>query len=94
MSGRYEGFTLVEVLVALMLIAVPFMVLLEILSTAKERYERGRDEFGRFIFLDRKLKERNLEGLEVHRRKLPDFPAIEEVIYSHEGIFFVRYERK
>ncbi len=92
MSGRSEGFTLIEVLVAISIIAFAFTMLLEILSGASLKYERSREEFKDMVFLDRKLKERDHEGISVSRKKLPDFPSISEVVYSYKGVFFVKYE--
>ncbi|WP_457600653.1 type II secretion system protein [Hydrogenivirga sp.] len=95
MSGTYKGgFTLLEVVIALTLIAVSFTTLLEVLSFATSKYEEAREVLRDMLVLDKKLKEGNHEGLIVKRKRLPDFPAIEEVIYSYKGLFFVRYEQR
>jgi len=92
-SGRSEeGFTLLEVLIALTVIAIAFTTLLEVLARASAAYEEGRDLFSRVLYLDRKLKEKDHRDLEVERRKLPDFPRIREVVYSYGDVYFVRYE--
>jgi len=94
-SGRSEGgFTLLEVLIALTVIAVAFTTLLEVLARAGAAYEEGRELFGRVLYLDRKLKERDHRDLKVKRRRLPDFPRIREVVYSYGDVYFVRYEAK
>ncbi len=89
-----DGFTLLEVVIALSIIAIAFTTLLEVLSVASSKYEDSRDTFEDMVFLDRKLKEKNHEGIDVRRRELPDFPKIKEVTYSYRGIFFIRYEAK
>lgn len=95
MSGSCDrGFTLIEVVIALTIIAVAFTVLLETLSFASSNYEEGLRTFETMLLLDGKLKRRDHEGLQVKRTKVPDFPAIEEVVYSYGGLFFVRYEQR
>jgi len=94
-SGRSNGgFTLLEVVVALTVIAIAFTTLLEILSRAAAVYEESRALLESVLYMDEKLKRRDHEGLEVERRRLPDFPQINEVIYSRDGVFFIRYETR
>jgi prepilin-type N-terminal cleavage/methylation domain-containing protein len=92
--GTFRGFTLVEVLVALMIIATAFTALLELLSGARLNYAQGRDLFEKMIYLDTKLKLGEHEDLSVKREPVPDFPAIREAVYSYEDVFFIRYEPK
>ncbi len=95
MSGTSErGFTLLEVVVALIIISIAFTVLLELLSDSAERLGRAEATFGEVLLLDTKLKRGDHEGLEVKRRRLPDFPGIKEAIYHYGEVFFVRYEAK
>ena len=93
MSGTSEsGFTLLEVVVALIIISVAFTVLLEFLSDSAGRLEEAERTFEGVILLDSKLKRGDHEGIEVRKRTLPDFPGIREAVYSRGDIFFVRYE--
>ncbi len=94
MCGTCKGFTLIEVLIALSVIAVAFTILLEILSLSRKSYEGSVEMFRKVVYLDRKLKERDHEGIQVRKERLPDFPSIEEVTYTYEGIFFVQYREK
>ncbi len=95
MYGSSErGFTLIELLIAVTIIGVAFTPLLEVLSSSASRYSSSRETFGNLVVLDRKLKEGNHQGLQVSRKRLPDFPAISEVVYSLDGLFFVRYEAR
>jgi len=95
MYGTYKkGFTLIEVLIALSIIAVSFTFLLEMLSTSASSYGESENRFKDFLTLDRKLKEGNHEGLTVERKRVPDFPRISEVVYHYKGLFFVRFEAK
>ncbi len=89
-----RGFTLLEVLIALTIIAVAFTVLLEMLSNSAKRYESTSALIQKFLLLDKKLKEGDHRNLVVERKKLPDFPRIREVIYIYKDVFFIKYERK
>ncbi len=93
MSGTSErGFTLIEVVVALIIISVAFTALLDILSNATRKLSHSENTFDNLLVLDRKLKLGDHEGLKIESRSLPDFPRIKEVTYSYDGIYFIRYE--
>jgi len=95
MCGSCErGFTLMEVLVALIILSGAFTVLLEVLSRAAENYGWAEKTFRDVLILDGKLKLGDYEGLEVRRRSLPDFPKVKEITYSYGEIYFVEYELK
>ncbi len=87
-----KGFTLLELLIAITIIGISFTVLLEVLSSSAREYSSSDESFRTFLELDKKLKERNYEGLEVKEEKLPDFPSAKEVTYSLDGLFFIKYE--
>lgn len=95
MYGTSErGFTLIEVVVALIIISIAFTTLLDVLSSTTRKLENSEGTFEDFITLDRKLKLGDHEGLEVKSRKLPDFPRIKEITYFYKSTFFIRYEAR
>ncbi len=94
MSGRSEGFTLLEVVVALSVVAVAFIVLLEVLSYLGREMEKSERTLSDLITLDRKVKEGDLEGLRVERIEVPEYPVVRGVVYRIGNLFLVRYERK
>lgn len=95
MSGASDGgFTLLEVVVALVIVSVAFTVLLEFLSDSARRLEEAERTFEDVLLLDSKLKRGDHEGLEVKRKRLPDFPSIKEAVYRYGEVFFVRYEAR
>ncbi len=93
-SGTYRGFTLLEVVIAISIIAVTFTVLFEVLSVALSRYEDAKTKFNNIIFLDTKIKERNFEGIEIKRKRLPDFPRITEKMYIYQDVYFIELEAR
>ncbi len=93
-SGRYEGFTLIEVVIALSIIAVAFTTLLEVLSYLTKEISSAEERLKDVITLDRKVKEGDLEGVSVERRDVPDYPVVREVTYRLGGVFLIRYEEK
>ncbi len=95
MSGKYEGgFTLIEVLIALIVIATAFTALLDLLGQSRRNFSASRQAFDEMVYLDRKIKLGEHEGIVVKRTPVPDFPAIKEAVYSYKGVFFVRYEQR
>jgi len=94
MSGTCKGFTLVEVLLALIILSVCFTVLLDLISDATKGLEEGESTFSNLLTLDRKLKLFDYEGLDVNIKELPDFPRIKEVTYSYKNLSLTRYEAR
>ncbi len=95
MCGRSEkGFTLIEVLIALIIIATAFTALLDLLGQSRRNFSASRQTFEDMILLDRKIKLGDHEGIVVKRTPVPDFPAIKEALYSYGDVFFVRYEQR
>ncbi len=92
MSGQCEkGFTLVELLIAFVIVAVTFSSLLDLLSTGLSLYDGSNQKFEDLITLDAKVKEGKLKDIKVHEAEVPDFPRVKEVIYTYGDIFIVRY---
>lgn len=89
-----SGFTLIEVLIALMIIGIAFTALLELLTQGGRNLARAREDFDRMVYLDKKIKLGDHEGIVVNRSPVPDFPEIKEAVYSYNGVFFIRYEKK
>jgi len=95
MSGRYDrGFTLIEVLIALIIIATAFTALLDLLGQSRRNFASSRQTFDEMVYLDSKIKLGDHEGIVVKRTPVPDFPAIREAVYSYGEVFFVRYEQR
>ncbi|RLJ70879.1 prepilin-type N-terminal cleavage/methylation domain-containing protein [Hydrogenivirga caldilitoris] len=92
MSGTSKGFTLLEVVIALTIIAVGFTTLIELVSVARSRLAEAEETFRDFLYLDGKIKRNDYQGLEVREEKLPDFPRIIETTYTYRDVFFVRYK--
>ena len=92
MSGTSKGFTLLEVVIALTVIAIGFTALMELISVARSRLAEAEITFEDFLYLDGRVKRRDYEGLEVKEEKLPDFPRIVETTYAYRDVFFVRYK--
>jgi prepilin-type N-terminal cleavage/methylation domain-containing protein len=94
MSGRYRGFTLLEVVIALSIIAIAFTTLLEVLTYLGRETQEAEVRFLRYITLDRKIKERDHEGVEVEWRDVPEYPLVREKVYRLGEVVFFRYERR
>lgn len=83
MCGSSKGFTLLEVLVATVLLALFFGVLFELLSKARRDYYYSEALYEDMITLSNKLTLNQTEGLEVEKEDLKDYPQIEEFTYSY-----------
>jgi len=92
--GKNEGFTLIETIIALSIIALSFTVFLDLLARARYVMEEEKQRFEDMIILDTKIKLGDLKGVSLKERSMKDFPGLVEVIYSYGSISFKRYEKK
>ncbi|SNZ16360.1 type II secretion system protein [Hydrogenobacter hydrogenophilus] len=83
MCGNSKGFTLLEVLVATVLLGVFFSVLFDLLSNARKNYYESQLLFTDMLILNNKLILNQKENLEVKKEPLKDYPQIEETTYSY-----------
>jgi len=93
MSGN-KGFTLIEVVIAVTIIAIAFGVLLDLLYKAKEDIEISEKIFTDTVELDSKVKLENFEGLNLMVREVPGYPEITEKQYTFGEAVIYRYEIK
>jgi len=92
--GKNEGFTLIETIIALSIIALSFTVFLDLLARARYVMEEEKQRFEDMIILDTKIKLGDLKGVSLKERSMKDFPDLVEVIYTYGSISFKRYEKK
>jgi prepilin-type N-terminal cleavage/methylation domain-containing protein len=83
MSGTCRGFTFIEVLIALSVLVITFSVLFELLLSARKDYELAKSLYQDMSFLNNKILENRLEGVQVRERELKDYPGIKEVELSY-----------
>ncbi|MDW8097389.1 MAG: prepilin-type N-terminal cleavage/methylation domain-containing protein [Aquificaceae bacterium] len=77
-----RGFTLLELMVAVAVVAVGFSALFELLGRARleQAYTRALKED--LFQLSSRIVEGKTEGLEREKRPLKDYPELEEVTYQ------------
>lgn len=83
MFGTCRGFTLIEVLIALLVLVITFSVLFELLLSARKDYELTKSLYQDMSILNNKILENRLEGVQVRERELKDYPGIKEVELSY-----------
>ncbi|MEN3033929.1 MAG: prepilin-type N-terminal cleavage/methylation domain-containing protein [Aquificaceae bacterium] len=76
-----KGFTLIEVLVAGVIIGIGFTVLFEILTSARAEFLYSREQFRDLIELNNRLQTGNLDKVSVYRKTLKDYPQVQEEIF-------------
>lgn len=89
-----RGFTLIEVVIALVIIAFAFGVLLDLLYKAKKDIEVSHKIFADTVELDSKIKLGKYEGLNLMVREVPGYPEITEKQYNFGEAVIYRYEIK
>jgi prepilin-type N-terminal cleavage/methylation domain-containing protein len=93
MSGTCRGFTLIEVLIALSVLAITFSVLFELLLSARKDYELARNLYQDMSLLNNKILENRLDGVQVRERELKDYPGIKEVELSYGSAVIYLFKR-
>jgi prepilin-type N-terminal cleavage/methylation domain-containing protein len=83
MFGTCRGFTLIEVLIALLVLVITFSVLFELLLSARKDYELTKSLYQDMSILNNKILENRLEGVQVRERELKDYLGIKEVELSY-----------
>lgn len=92
-SGN-RGFTIIEVIIAIVILVIAFGVLFDMLLKAKKDIESSKRVFENTIELDRKIKLKDFENIEISEKNLPDYPKVIEKTYTYGSIYFVIYEIK
>ncbi len=87
-----KGFTLLELMVAIVILAVGFSVVFELLSKARLDYIQAQTLQEDLLELNRALVEGKTEGLLVEKRTLEDYPEVEEVSYRLGSAEILVYE--
>ncbi len=89
-----KGFTLLELMVAIVVLAVGFSVVFEVLSKARLDYAQANSLERDMIELNKALLEGKTEDLLSQARTLEDYPQVEEVSYRLGSAEFFLYGLK
>ena len=87
-----RGFTLLEVLVALLILVLSFSVLLGLLEQALKTSQRAQQLFSRFLCLDNAYKRNKLDRLSTRRIELEKY-GLTITVYSCGPLRFYELER-
>ena len=87
-----KGFTLLELMVAIVILAVGFSVVFELLSKARLDYTQAQTLQEDLLELNKALVEGKTEGLMVEKRTLEDYPEVEAVSYRLGSAEILVYE--
>ncbi len=90
-----RGFTLIEVLIATVIIGITFTVLLGILYQAQKDLNLVKTVFYNFLILDSSIKEGKYEGINITSREINvlSIPIIEKT-YERNGVYIKTYDAK
>ncbi len=89
---KNKGFTLLELMVAIVILAVGFSVVFELLSKARLDYTQAQTLQEDLLELNKALVEGKREDLLVGKRTLEDYPEVEEVSYRLGSAEILVYE--
>lgn len=81
-----EGFTLLEVLIAITLIGITFTTAYSLLYKAHSDYGYTKQLFENFLYIDSAIKEGNTENLKKTEKDIKVYP-IKEITYEKDGVF-------
>ncbi|MCS7197058.1 MAG: prepilin-type N-terminal cleavage/methylation domain-containing protein [Aquificaceae bacterium] len=89
-----RGFTLLELMVAITLLAVGFSALFDVLSRARLDHYYTQSLKEDLFELNNRLVEGKREGLVEEKKRLEDYPEIEEVSYKLGSAEILIYQLK
>ncbi|WP_448584399.1 type IV pilus modification PilV family protein [Thermocrinis sp.] len=93
MCGTCRGFTLIEVLIALSILALGFSVLFELLASAQREYQLSKMLYEDITLLSNAILENKLDKVGVRERSLKDYPNIKEVELTYGNAVIYIYRR-
>jgi len=93
MFGTCKGFTLLEVLVALTVLAIGFGVLFELLANAQREYQLSKELYEDVIFLSNAILQNKFDLVEVKERNIKDYSNIKEVELKYRSAVIYIYRR-
>ena len=90
-----EGFTLIEVLIATVILGITFTVLLGLLYQAQRDLNIAKTVSYNFLILDSSIKEGRYEGINIKTREINilSIPVI-ETTYEKNGVYIKTYQAK
>lgn len=90
-----KGFTLIEVLIATVILGITFTVLLGLLYQAQRDLNLAKTLSINFLMLDSSIKEGRFEGINVKVREINilSIPVI-ETTYEKDGVYIKTYQAK
>ncbi|MFN3814404.1 MAG: prepilin-type N-terminal cleavage/methylation domain-containing protein [Aquificaceae bacterium] len=94
MYGKYRGFTLLEVLIALFILSVGFGVLFEAMSKARRDYEHDENLCRDLLILNNKILTQDRKDIEIKEHNLNDYPSVREIVYSYRRAIIYQYTLK
>lgn len=89
-----RGFTLLELVLAIAMLAVGFGVIFEVLSRARLEHSYTHSLKEDLLELNSRLVEGRKEGLEEEKKVLEDYPELEEVSYRLGSAEIFTYQLK
>ena len=89
-----RGFTLLELMVAIVVLAVGFSVIFDVISNTRLEYSNAEGLKSDLVELNNRLVEGKVEGLQQQKKTLEDYPQIEEVVYRLGSAELVLYQLK
>ncbi|MGB9767249.1 MAG: type IV pilus modification PilV family protein [Sulfurihydrogenibium sp.] len=90
-----RGFTLIEVLIAIVIVGVSFTVLFELLYRGQKDLSEAKNLFYNFLIVDGKLKQGDLSNLSITTREINvmSLPILERT-YEKNGVYIRTYQPK
>ncbi|MDW8096229.1 MAG: prepilin-type N-terminal cleavage/methylation domain-containing protein [Aquificaceae bacterium] len=89
-----RGFTLLELMVAIVVLAVGFSVIFDVISNTRLEYSNAEGLKSDLVELNNRLVEGKVEGLQQQKKTLEDYPQVEEVVYRLGSAELVLYQLK
>lgn len=95
MAVKNEGFTLLEVLVALAILTSSFLVLFQLVYQARANYFNSKQTFESLLYIDSKIKENDFSDINISNSQIEILGVkVNKTTFEKNGVYIDTFDAK